>query len=107
MMGRYAKNPNIVFMHVNGESMNRTIENGALIAVLKQDDRNAYRNGDIVIATNGREYTVKRMYDDPSHRQLILNPDSTDPDFPPIVIPYDSEEDYRLFGKVVVYSVVL
>lgn len=107
MMGRYAKNPDIVFLHVNGESMNRVIENGALIAVLKQDDRSAYRDGDIVIMTNGRDYTIKHYYDDREHRQIILTPNSTESSFRPIVIPYDNEDGYRLFGKVVIYSVIL
>lgn len=107
LMGKYARNPDIVFMHVNGESMNHVIEDGALIAVLRLTDRYMYRNGDIVIATNGRDYTVKRMYDDPAHRQLILNPDSTNPEFQPIVVPYDSEDTYQLYGKVVIYSVIL
>lgn len=107
LMGKYARDPDIVFMHVNGESMNRVIEDGALIAVRRLSDRYMYNNGDIVIATNGHDYTVKRMYDDPAHRQLILNPDSTDPAFHPIVIPYDSEDSYQLYGKVVIYSVIL
>lgn len=106
LMGRYAKDKDIVFMHVNGESMNRIISDGSLIAVKTNLDRPSYKNGDIVIASNGRDYTVKYFYDDPLHRQFILNPDSSDKSFTPIICRYD-EDDYTLIGKVVIYSVIL
>lgn len=106
LMGRYAKDKDIVFMHVNGESMNRIISDGSLIAVKTNLDRSSYKNGDIVIASNGRDYTVKYFYDDPLHGQFILNPDSSDKSFTPIICRYD-EDDYTLIGKVVIYSVIL
>ena len=34
IMGPYARDPHVVFMRVNGESMNRVIDNGATIAVM-------------------------------------------------------------------------
>lgn len=108
IMGKYARDPNVVFMHVNGESMNRIIENGATIAVMTGVDRADIRNGDIVIARHdGEGYTIKRYYDLPEKRQIILTPDSNDPSYLPIPISYDTPDDLRLFGKVVLYSVIL
>lgn len=106
LMGRYAKDNTIMFMHVNGDSMNQIIEDGSLIAVKTQLEREQYKNGDIVVATNGRQYTIKCYYDDPAHRQFILTPNSTDTRFMPIICQYD-EDDYRLVGRVVIYSVIL
>ena len=107
MMGKYARDPHVVIMHVNGESMNRIIENGATIAVLTNIEKSQLRNGDIVIACTGPSYTVKRFYNDTKNRIVVLSPDSTDPEFFPITIPYDSPEGLKIFGKVVMYSVIL
>lgn len=106
MLGKYAKNKDLVLMHVNGESMNRVIANGAIIAVLTNLDKGAYRDGDIIIAINSGECTIKRFYNDYKNQMICLYPDSTDNSFHPILVPYDSE-DFRIFGKVVIYSVVL
>lgn len=107
MMGKYARDPHVVIMHVNGESMNRIIENGATIAVLTNVEKSQLRNGDIVVACTGPSYTVKRFYNDTGNRIIVLSPDSTDPEFGPITIPYDSPEELKIFGKVVMYSVIL
>lgn len=106
MLGKYAKNKDLVLMHVNGESMNRVIANGAIIAVLTNLDKGSYKDGDIIIAINGGECTIKRFYNDYKNQMICLYPDSTDNSFHPILVPYDSE-DFRIFGKVVIYSVVL
>ena len=108
LLGKYARDPRLVMMHVNGESMNRVIENGATIAVLTDVPRASLQNGDIVIACHdGEGYTVKRFYDLPEDHQIILSPDSSDPRFLPIPIPYDTTDDLHIFGKVVMYSVIL
>ncbi len=106
IMGRYAHDRDIVFMHVNGDSMNRVIADGSLIGVKTNLDRYQYKDGDIVIASDGRDYTVKYFYDDPAHNQFILVPNSTDRSFTPIICRYD-EDDYTLFGRVVIYATVL
>lgn len=91
IMGPYARDPHIVFMRVNGESMNRVIDNGATIAVMTGLERCQIQNGDIVIARyDGAGYTIKRYYDLPEKHQIILTPDSDDPGFLPIPINYES-----------------
>lgn len=108
IMGPYARDPHIVFMRVNGESMNRVIDNGATIAVMTGLERCQIQNGDIVIARyDGAGYTIKRYYDLPEKHQIILTPDSDDPGFLPIPINYESPDDLHIFGRVVMYSVIL
>lgn len=107
IMGKYAHNQRIVFMHVNGDSMNRVIPDGSIIAVETGIEKGSLHPGDPVVATNGREYTVKRYYDDPGRRRLILRPDSYDPRFTDIIIPYDTPEPFTIYGKVVIYPVYL
>lgn len=107
MLGRYARNPNIILMPVNGDSMNNVIENGAVIAVLKNDDPSSVTDGDIVVIQNCGEYTVKRFFNDKPHEEYVFRPDSSDPSFREITFSYDNCDDLRLIGKVVMYNVTL
>jgi DNA-binding XRE family transcriptional regulator len=108
LMGKYARNKRVVIMHVNGESMNNVIPNGSMIAVLSGIDPESLKNGDIVVATNGdRTYTVKRFYNDEENQRIILRPDSNSLAFSDIVFDHENADELKIFGKVVVYSVVL
>ena len=49
VMGKYARNSNVIISRVNGESMNRVIPNGSLIAIEKIDSIFDIKNGDIVV----------------------------------------------------------
>ncbi|MDS0320889.1 XRE family transcriptional regulator [Mycobacterium tuberculosis] len=102
IMGRYAGQSSIHLMRVNGESMNRVIPNGSLIAVKKMP-REQIKNGDIVVYNDSYEYAVKRVYrvDD----KIIFRPDSTDLSFTDYVT--DADENLDIIGKVVVYIVEL
>ena len=107
-LGKYARNRDIVFMHVNGESMNKIIQNGATIAVLMNINLDTIHNGDVVVAQNCHgEYTVKHFYDDADNDRFILRPDSSDPSFTDMIFNYDDADEMKIFGKVVIYSVYL
>lgn len=107
MMGRYAGNRNIILMHVNGESMNNVIQNGAVIAVLTNVDLSDIHDGDIVVIKNGGDYTVKRFYNDSSHQEFVFRPDSNNMAFRDIVFSYENTDDLYLIGKVVMNNVTL
>ena len=107
MLGRYARNKNILFMPVNGESMNNVIRNGAIIAVLTKIELSQIKNGDIVVVSNNGDYTVKRFFNDKEHQEFIFRPDSSDMSYRDIVFGYDNCEDLQLVGKVVMYNVTL
>lgn len=107
MMGRYAGNRNIILMHVNGESMNNVIQNGAVIAVLTNVELCDIHDGDIVVIKNGGDYTVKRFYNDSPHQEFVFRPDSNNMAFRDIVFSYDATDDLYLIGKVVMYNVTL
>lgn len=107
MLGRYARNKNIILMPVSGESMNNVICNGAIIAVLTKVELPQIRNGDIVVVSNSGDYTVKRFFNDKEHQEFIFRPDSSDMSYRDIVFSYDNCEDLRLVGKVVMYNVTL
>lgn len=107
MLGRYARNKNIILMPVSGESMNNIIRNGAIIAVLTKVELPQIRNGDIVVVSNSGDYTVKRFFNDKEHQEFIFRPDSSDMSYRDIIFSYDNCEDLRLVGKVVMYNVTL
>lgn len=107
MMGRYAGNRNIILMHVNGESMNNVIQNGAVIAVLTNVELSDIHDGDIVIIKNGGDYTVKKFYNDSPHQEFVFRPDSNNMAFRDIVFSYAATDDLYLIGKVVMYNVTL
>lgn len=107
ILGKYAHDRDIVFIKVNGESMNHVIENGSLVAVKTGIERENLNNGDIVIAENEGSYTVKRFINDTVNHRIILRPDSSDPIFSDIVFNYADAENLKIIGKVVMYSVIL
>lgn len=107
MLGKYAHDRNVVFMGVNGESMNNIIENGAIIAVKTDVERCSLKDGDIVVASSNGSYAVKHFINDVENERIILRPDSTDKNFTDTVIPYENADSLKIFGKVVIYSVVL
>lgn len=104
VMGKWAGHKDIFIMRVNGESMNKVMPHGSLIAV-KEVEISQLKNGDIVVYSDSHDYAVKRfyMYDD----ELIFRPDSTDLRFSEMRIKIDNAENVRIHGKVVLYIVEL
>lgn len=102
IMGKYAGHSDIQMMRVNGESMNRVIPNGSLIAVKKMPIEHI-KDGDIVVYRDSYEYAVKRIYR--TDGKLIFRPDSHDPSFTDYVADIDEQLD--IIGKVVIYIVEL
>lgn len=107
LLGKYARRKDLYFLKVNGESMNRIIPNHSLIAVTSPVDKYALNNGDIVVASNNGAYTIKRFINDHENGRIILRPDSSDIAFSDIVVPYEAADNLQIFGKVVIYSVIL
>ena len=106
MMGKYAGDRDITIMYANGDSMNRVIPSGSLLAI-KINDGDAIDNGDIVVFSEDGDYSVKRYYDNKSAKIVTFSPDSTNNQFEPIVYRYEDMDNVRVVGKVVVYTVVL
>lgn len=103
LLGKYAGDEDLFFMRVNGDSMNKIIPHKSLIGV-KPIKIKGLRSGDIVVYSDGYNYSVKRFYRDGD--RLIFRPESYDASFTDYTVsePY---EDLRLHGKVVIYIVNL
>lgn len=102
VMGKYAGHKGIQLMRINGESMNRVIPNGSLIAVKPTPIENI-KDGDIVVYRDCYDYAVKRIYR--AGDRVIFRPDSTDMSYTDYVT--SGNEDLNIIGKVVVYIVEL
>lgn len=102
MMGKHAYNNNITMMRVNGESMNKVIPHGSLIAVKRTNIENI-KDGDIVVFNYDQDYSIKRIYR--SGSKMIFRPDSTDFSFTDTIVTIN--EQLKIVGKVVVYIVEL
>lgn len=105
IMGKYAGDKDIFITHINGESMNRIIPNGSLIAVKAFTDFNSLSDDDIVVFQDENGMAVKRFFNDVNNKIVTFTPDSTDRCFKPINYLYDNMGNVSFIGKVVVYTV--
>ena len=107
MLGKYKSRKDMVVMKVNGESMNRTIPDGANILVARDYDIKSIPTGDIVVFSHNYSYSVKRFTNDKKNKRFIFSPESYDDCFKDLIISYDNSQELILIGKVVFYSVLL
>ncbi|MEC2220898.1 MULTISPECIES: LexA family protein [Bacillus] len=103
LMGKWAGRKDIFMMRVNGDSMNKVVPHGSLIAV-KPVKISDLTNGDIVVYSDGGDYAVKRFYQ--RETKIIFRPDSTDDMFSDYETTTDNS-DLIIHGKVVLYLVEL
>lgn len=104
LLGSYAGSKRLFFLKVNGESMNKIIPNGSTIGVISYDSINDIKNGDIVVySTQDHSFAVKYFYKE--ENKLIFKPSSTYHYYYDLV--FDINDNIRIIGKVVIYSVML
>ncbi len=104
IMGKWARNKDILFVKVNGDSMNKVFPHGALIGV-KMISLCELNDKDIVVFNYDNEYSVKRFMKNDKDNKLIFRPESTDETFTDIVIEEEQKHLVQIVGKVVVYVV--
>lgn len=104
LLGSYAGSKRLFFLKVNGESMNKIIPNGSTIGVISYDSINDIKNGDIVVySTQDHSFAVKYFYKE--ENKLIFKPSSTYHYY--YDKAFDINDNIRIIGKVVIYSVML
>lgn len=102
-LGKYADRRDIVLMRVNGESMNKVIQNGSWIAVITKIDLQNLKNGDLVVFDRDYEYSLKEYHD--LGDEILFRPKSTDLAYKEIRCK--KSEELRIVGKVVMYNILL
>lgn len=105
LLGKYAGNHKLILMKTSGNSMNKIIPNGSLVAILPYSTTFDVEDGDIVVFRDENYcYSVKRFYK--YENKIILRPESNDPAYTDIVIDIEKHE-VEILGKVVMYNVIL
>src|SRR5699024_2144645 len=102
ILGKHAGNKDIMIMSVSGDSMDKVIPDGSLIAV-KPVEKTALKNGDIVVFSDEHEYSVKRFYK--TDNELIFKPESHN--FAHMERRCSFDDNISINGRVVVYIVEL
>lgn len=101
VLGRYANDKEVFFARINGDSMNRLMADGSLIAIKPINSTDDLKNGDIVVYSVDGEYSVKHYYK--YGDTLAFKPNST---IEHEEHTYNAKEDnIRIHGKVITYIV--
>ena len=96
LIRRYGRD-NLFALQVNGDSMSRVIAPG-FIAVFAKDCE--VENGDIcAVLVDGENATLKRFKE--TSRAVILEPESFNPIYKPLIFPKNIDQDFRILGKYV------
>ena len=88
---------NLFALQVDGDSMSKVIAPG-FIAVFAKDCE--VENGDIcAVLVDGENATLKRFKE--TSKAVILEPESFNPIYKPLIFPKGIERDFRILGKYV------
>jgi len=103
LMGKYAGHEDIIISKINGDSMNKLMDDGSFIAIKPVDSAESLNNSDIVVFSHNHEYSVKYFYkhDD----MLVFKPYSNNPVH--YDQPFNIDDGVLIHGKVVTYIVNL
>lgn len=104
LMGKHAGSSDIYITKVNGDSMNKIFPNSSLIAV-KHVNIHDLKDDDIVVFSDGVDYSVKRYFNDIEKKRIIFSPESTNRSFTDQSFSYDETNNLLIHGKVVMYIV--
>src|SRR5699024_4568826 len=69
LMGKYAGNKDIIISKINGDRMDKLMNDGSFIAIKPVDSAESLNNGDIVVFSHNHEYSVKYFY---KHDDMLI-----------------------------------
>ena len=96
LIDKYGRD-NLFALQVNGDSMSKVIAPG-FIAVFAKDCE--VENGDIcAVLVDGENATLKRFKE--TSKAVILEPESFNPIYKPLIFPKNIDQDFRILGKYV------
>ena len=100
VMGKWAGNKDILISSIYGDSMDKIMPDGSLIAI-KPITLEELKNGDIVVFSANGEYSIKYYFKHGD--KLVFKPHSHNNDFYDQI--YSVDDNITIHGKVVVYIV--
>lgn len=96
LIDKYGRD-NLFALQVDGDSMSKVIAPG-FIAVFAKDCE--VENGDIcAVLVDGENATLKRFKE--TSKAVILEPESFNPIYKPLIFPKNIDQDFRILGKYV------
>ena len=105
-LGKHQNSSDLFAMKVNGDSMDNIIPNDSYV-VAKPINPLDLKDEDIVIFSHDGEYSMKRYRFDEEDQVIVFSPESANKKFRDIVIPFDTQNDLKIYAKVIWYSVNL
>ena len=100
VMGKWAGKKDIFITKINGDSMDKIMPHGSLIAV-KPVTLDELKDGDMVVFSDNYDYSVKCFYQD--KERLIFRPESYNKKHTDQI--YSANDNIEIHGKVVLYIV--
>lgn len=100
IMGKWAGKKDIFITKINGDSMDKIMPHGSLIAV-KPITLNELKDGDMVVFSSDYDYSVKCFYQDGD--RLIFKPESYNKKHADQI--YSVNDNIEIHGKVILYIV--
>lgn len=100
VMGKWAGKKGIFITKINGDSMDKVMPHGSLIAV-KPVTLDELKDGDMVVFSDNYDYSVKCFYQDGD--RLIFKPESYNKKHTDQI--YSVNDGIEIHGKVVLYIV--
>jgi len=101
LMGKHASSKEVFITKIYGDSMNKIMPDGSLIAV-KPINLLDLKNGDVVVFSNDHEYSVKRYFKQGD--RLIFRPESDNKEYYDQI--YSVDDNITIHGKVVMHNVI-
>ena len=96
VLGKYSNDRDIFFARINGNSMDKIMSDGTLIAI-KPLPITSLNNGDIVVFSTDHEYSVKHYYR--YGDALVFKPNSHD--------LRHKEQEYSINGNITIHGKVI
>lgn len=102
LMGRYAGHKDVVILRINGDSMDKLMLDGSLIAI-KPITLDMLKDDDIVVYSVNGEYSVKHYYKQDD--LIIFRPNSNNKSHHDQV--FKTDEKITIHGKVIMWTVTV
>lgn len=102
VMGKWAKREDIFMLRMQGDTMNRVMPNGSLLAV-KCVKYSELTDNDIVVFKDKTGYFVRRFFTDTESQKIAFRSDSYNKKYFDYVLSHKEAKELTLYGKVVLY----
>ncbi|NVY95859.1 S24 family peptidase [Lactobacillus sp. DCY120] len=103
VLGKQSDPESFFITRANGNAMDRSIPNGALLIVKRVSDWQELQDGVIVVFQNCEKMTIKRYYYDDQTKIRCFSPDSADANFKPHCYRQEDLKYVRIIGQRVSY----